>query len=68
VCVYIYIYIYLFISLIILFGLFLFFLLDIDLEDFFQASEDWNSAMTISNSMAFISQFAEVCQLQVFPF
>ena len=50
------------------FGLFLFFLIDIDLEEFFGAIEDYNSAMTISNSMAFISQFAEVSQLQVFPF
>ncbi|KAL3932240.1 MAG: hypothetical protein SGARI_004018 [Bacillariaceae sp.] len=32
---------------------------DIDLETFFEASEDWNSSMTISNSMAFISQFGE---------
>jgi hypothetical protein len=35
---------------------------DIDfdkLEDFFQATEDWNTAMNMSNSMAFISQFAE---------
>ena len=32
---------------------------DIDLESFFEASEDWNSAMTLSNSMAFISQFGE---------
>jgi len=32
---------------------------DIDLEDFFEASENWNSAMAISNSMAFISQFGE---------
>ena len=32
---------------------------DIDLEAFFEASEDWNSAMTLSNSMAFISQFGE---------
>lgn len=32
--------------------------LDIDkLEAFFEASEDWNSAMNMSNSMAFISQF-----------
>ena len=38
----------------------LFSLLDIDLEVFFEAAEDWNSAMTISNSMAFISQFGEV--------
>ena len=37
-----------------------FLLLDIDLEIFFEASEDWNSAMTLSNSMAFISQFGEV--------
>ena len=29
------------------------------LETFFQASEDWNSAITMSNSMAFISQFGE---------
>lgn len=29
------------------------------LEAFFEASEDWNSAMTMSNSMAFISQFGE---------
>ena len=36
--------------------------MDIDpdkLEAFFEASEDWNSAMTLSNSMAFISQFGE---------
>jgi Ca2+ transporting ATPase len=36
--------------------------MDIDsdkLEDFFEASEDWNSALTMSNSMAFISQFGE---------
>jgi len=32
---------------------------DIDLEVFFEATEDWNSAMTLSNSMAFISQFGE---------
>mmetsp|Transcript_22641 Transcript_22641/g.53701 ORF Transcript_22641/g.53701 Transcript_22641/m.53701 type:complete len:202 (+) Transcript_22641:127-732(+) len=32
---------------------------DIDLEVFFEASEDWNTAMTLSNSMAFISQFGE---------
>lgn len=32
---------------------------EIDLDTFFQATEDWNSAMTISNSMAFISQFGE---------
>lgn len=29
------------------------------LESFFEASEDWNSAMSMSNSMAFISQFGE---------
>lgn len=34
--------------------------LDIDkLEVFFEATEDWNSAITMSNSMAFISQFGE---------
>mmetsp|Transcript_20982 Transcript_20982/g.59867 ORF Transcript_20982/g.59867 Transcript_20982/m.59867 type:complete len:199 (+) Transcript_20982:3-599(+) len=36
--------------------------MDVDpdkLEDFFAASEDWTSAMTMSNSMAFISQFGE---------
>lgn len=33
--------------------------LDIDLESFFEATEEWNSAMAISNSMAFISQFGE---------
>ena len=27
------------------------------LDAFFEASEDWNSAMNMSNSMAFISQF-----------
>jgi len=32
---------------------------DIDFEVFFEATEDWNSAMTLSNSMAFISQFGE---------
>ena len=37
-----------------------FLLLDIDLEIFFEATEDWNSAMALSNSMAFISQFGEV--------
>lgn len=34
--------------------------LDLDpdkLDAFFEASEDWNSAMNMSNSMAFISQF-----------
>mmetsp|Transcript_9588 Transcript_9588/g.12478 ORF Transcript_9588/g.12478 Transcript_9588/m.12478 type:complete len:220 (-) Transcript_9588:139-798(-) len=29
------------------------------LEDFFEATEDWNTAMNMSNSMAFISQFGE---------
>ena len=29
------------------------------LEGFFEASEDWNSAANMSNSMAFISQFGE---------
>jgi hypothetical protein len=29
------------------------------LEAFFEATEDWNSAMNMSNSMAFISQFGE---------
>lgn len=36
--------------------------LDLDgdkLEGFFEASEDWNSALNMSNSMAFISQFGE---------
>ena len=34
--------------------------IDIDkLEDFFEATEDWNTAMNMSNSMAFISQFGE---------
>jgi hypothetical protein len=36
--------------------------MDIDpdkLDAFFEAAEDWNSAMTLSNSMAFISQFGE---------
>mmetsp|Transcript_20685 Transcript_20685/g.31308 ORF Transcript_20685/g.31308 Transcript_20685/m.31308 type:complete len:206 (+) Transcript_20685:151-768(+) len=34
--------------------------LDADkLESFFEASENWNSAMSMSNSMAFISQFGE---------
>ena len=33
--------------------------IDIDqLEVFFQATEEWNTAVTMSNSMAFISQFA----------
>ena len=35
---------------------------DIDfdkLETFFQATEDWNTAVNMSNSMAFISQFGE---------
>lgn len=32
--------------------------LDLDkLEDFFEATEDWNTAVNMSNSMAFISQF-----------
>mmetsp|Transcript_10878 Transcript_10878/g.15343 ORF Transcript_10878/g.15343 Transcript_10878/m.15343 type:complete len:218 (+) Transcript_10878:101-754(+) len=29
------------------------------LEAFFEATEDWNTAMNMSNSMAFISQFGE---------
>jgi hypothetical protein len=29
------------------------------LDEFFEASEDWNSCMAMSNSMAFISQFGE---------
>ena len=29
------------------------------LDRFFEAAEDWNSAVTMSNSMAFISQFGE---------
>jgi len=34
--------------------------IDVDrLEDFFEATEDWNTAMNMSNSMAFISQFGE---------
>jgi len=36
--------------------------MDIDpdkLDAFFEATEDWNSAMNMSNSMAFISQFGE---------
>merc|ERR1719223_996610 len=36
--------------------------MDIDpdkLEPFFEATEEWNTAMNMSNSMAFISQFAE---------
>ena len=36
--------------------------MDVDpdkIEDFFQATEDWNTAMNMSNSMAFISQFGE---------
>ena len=28
-----------------------------DLEPFFAATEDWNTAVNMSNSMAFISQF-----------
>ncbi|KAL7542004.1 hypothetical protein ACHAXR_011418 [Thalassiosira sp. AJA248-18] len=38
------------------------FMEDIDpdkLDSFFEAAEDWNSAMSMSNSMAFISQFGE---------
>ena len=38
------------------------FMPDIDpdkLDAFFEATEDWNSAMAMSNSMAFISQFGE---------
>jgi len=36
--------------------------LDLDpdqIESFFEATEDWNSAANMSNSMAFISQFGE---------
>ena len=34
--------------------------IDIDkLETLFEATEDWNSAISMSNSMAFISQFGE---------
>lgn len=36
--------------------------MDIDpdkMESFFEATEDWNTAMNMSNSMAFISQFGE---------
>jgi hypothetical protein len=34
--------------------------IDLDkLEVFFQATEDWNTAVNMSNSMAFISQFGE---------
>jgi hypothetical protein len=29
------------------------------LDEFFEATEDWNSCMAMSNSMAFISQFGE---------
>jgi len=29
------------------------------LESFFEATEEWNTAMNMSNSMAFISQFGE---------
>jgi Ca2+ transporting ATPase len=29
------------------------------LEAFFEATEEWNTAMNMSNSMAFISQFGE---------
>ena len=34
--------------------------MDIDpdlLEEFFEATEEWNTAVNMSNSMAFISQF-----------
>ena len=34
--------------------------MDIDpdkIEDFFEATEEWNTAVNMSNSMAFISQF-----------
>ncbi len=34
--------------------------IDVDkLEQFFEATENWNTAMNMSNSMAFISQFGE---------
>lgn len=34
--------------------------LDLDvLEEFFEATEEWNTAVNMSNSMAFISQFGE---------
>ena len=36
--------------------------MDIDpdqIENFFEAAEEWNSAVNMSNSMAFISQFGE---------
>jgi len=36
--------------------------MDIDpdnIETFFEATEEWNTAVNMSNSMAFISQFAE---------
>lgn len=29
------------------------------MESFFEATEEWNTAMNMSNSMAFISQFGE---------
>jgi len=32
---------------------------DTDIELFFEAAEDWNAAVTMSNSMAFIAQFGE---------
>jgi len=30
-----------------------------DMETFFEATEEWNTAVNMSNSMAFISQFGE---------
>jgi len=36
--------------------------MDVDtdkIDEFFQATEDWNTAVNMSNSMAFISQFGE---------
>ena len=42
-----------------------------DLEVFFSASEEWTSAVTMSNSMAFISQFGvRLCRttyIHIFP-
>lgn len=40
------------------------------LEPFFEATEDWNSAMNMSNSMAFISQFGVslACIENIFAF
>lgn len=32
---------------------------DVDLDEFFAAAEEWNSCVSMSNSMAFISQFGE---------